>query len=197
MSDQPFEIHIRFEDGRVSKFSSSDLLHTQSLLSHLTPARLYNPKQFILAGANSLSAVQTEFIVSVEFVGEGLPTWEFLYNAQDIEQIDEDTFRADFKPESYGVVVPPALVEIFAEIEMVSGTRYFLRMKLPVDRPSIQPIEMAMFLNNLVSSHGFYFRRLGGGLTVLNPSKIARFTFYPGAAPESVPANAWHLEMVK
>ena len=149
MSDQPFEIHIRFEDGRVSKFSSSDLLHTQSLLSHLTPARLYNPKQFILAGANSLSAVQTEFIVSVEFVGEGLPTWEFLYNAQDIEQIDEDTFRADFKPESYGVVVPPALVEIFAEIEMVSGTRYFLRMKLPVDRPSIQPIEMAMFLNNL------------------------------------------------
>ena len=191
------EVHLHLEDGRISKFRQEDPARIAAILSHLVPARLFIAKQFILAGVDSLSAMQTAFIVSVDFISDALPQWEFLYNAQDIEQISEETFRTDFKPEEYKIVYPPAVVEIFAEIELVSGQRLFIRLKLPLDRPSIQPIEMAMFLQNIVASHGFYFRRLGGGLTIVNPAQIVRFTFYPGPQPESIPANAWQMEMLK
>ncbi len=199
MSDEPIpalQIQVHFEDGRVTKFVQAEPMRASAIISHLVPARLFIAKQLILAGTNSLSAIQTAFVVSVDFISDSLPKWEFLYNARDIEQVEEAVFRSDFKPENYGPVIPPAVIEIFAEIELVSGKRMFVRMKLPIEQPNLQPIEMAMFLQNLIASHGFYFRRLGGGLTVINPAQIVRFTFYPGPAHESVPANAWQAEMV-
>jgi hypothetical protein len=182
------------QDGRVAKFAQNDATAIQKIVEHIQPNRLFAQHHLVLGGDQTMTAIQCSHIVRVDLVADNLPQWPFHHGVLDVKEISDDEFFQRYDPEHYanlfrqGAPAPGTPLVAFAEAELTSGERVF--MELQVQAQERTPMDVGVLLQQIFSAAGLHARRRGGGVAILNPANIVRFTLYPG--PQVLPPNAWH-----
>lgn len=187
------EIHVHSVDGHVSRYVQKDPAAVRAVFEHIQPARVFEQRQFVVAGGHSLAIFPCAAIVRVDLVMEGYPDWEFHHSLSLVQQITEEEFRQRYRPEPAvrePVLPPGAPVIAFAEIELADGERIITEVHTHAE--ARLPIEQSMFFQQILTAPSLYLRRRGGGAILINPASIVRLTLYPG--PPTVPANALAAE---
>ncbi len=187
------EIHVHLEDGRITRFVQNDVALAQSLLAQIQPTKLFGQKVLLLGSADSMSAFQLDKVVRIDLIAHNTPDYPFYNNVLDIQQITLDEFHERFHSETFAALRQIALehpgdpLTVFSEMELVNGERIFMQVCVQVSQRT--PLEQGLFVSQLFGAHGLHGRRRGGGVVILNPASIVRFTLYP--PPPGLPPGTW------
>lgn len=192
------EIRIHLEDGRVAVFHQEDAQKAQRLLDHIQPGKLFAPPILGLGSATKMTAFQSRLVTRVDVIATTLPAWPFYGGVVDLQEITRENFenetRADRSQEpsveeAARLQIP---IQVYSELEMVSGERIFLRVCLKLQQRL--PLEQGLFMQHLFASTGLYARRLGGGMVIVNPANVVRMALYPGSP--TLPPGVWDAEHI-
>ena len=195
----PLEIQLHLEDGRITRFVQHDAAQAQDTLAHVQPTKLFGQKVLLLGDGGSMSAFQLDKVVRVDLITTETPDYPFYNGVLDIQQITPDEFHERFHSETFMALRDIALAHpgdpltVFSEMELVNGERVFMQVCVQVSQRT--PLEQGLFVSQLFGAHGLHGRRRGGGVVILNPASIVRFTLYP--APPSLPPGAWQAARVQ
>lgn len=187
------EIHVHLEDGRVTKFEQNDPLLAQKLLDNLQPTRLFAQKILLFGSTDSLNAFQLTQVVRIDLIASNVPDYPFYNGVLDIQQITPDEFKQRYHPQTFVALrqaaqdSPGEPITVFSEMELVNGERVFMQVCVKLEERL--PLEQGIFVSQLFSAHGLHGRRRDGGILIINPANIVRFTLYP--APPAVPPGTW------
>ena len=185
------EIRIHLVNGKVEKFVQDDPQAIAILLTNIQPAKLFSQPHLVIAGKYSMTLYSCSAITMVELVMDGFPDWTFPLGIEDIRQITEEEFWQRFRPEEDQRFVreqPRKVGEAmvgFMEIELRSGERTFVELHSKVPGK----LDQLHVISQLASAPCLYSRRMGGGVSFVNPANIVRFTFNPG--PPETSTTAW------
>ena len=194
----PLEIHIHLEDGRIVRFIQQDEELARQQLAHLQPTKLFAQPLMMFGSADSLTMFQLSQVARVEFIAEKTPDYPFYHAVLDIQQITPDEFRARYHPQTFATLREKALatpdipITVFSEMELVNGERLFFQVCVKVTERL--PLEQGIFVSQLFNAHGIHARLPGGGIVIVNPANIARFTIYP--SPSTLPPGTWQASRV-
>ena len=194
----PLEIHVHLEDGRIVRFIQQDAELARQQLAHLQPTKLFAQPLMMFGGSDSLTTFQLSQVARVEFIAENTPDYPFYHGVLDIQQITPDEFRARYHPQTFAALrekaqaTPDTPITVFTEMELVNGERLFFQVCVKVTERL--PLEQGIFVSQLFNAHGLHARRQGGGVVIVNPANIARFTLYP--SPPTLPPGTWQASRV-
>jgi hypothetical protein len=78
------------------------------------------------------------------------------------------------------------VISVLARLDLANRESLFLSIEVAV--PTVG--EQRRFLTDLFDFPAFAFRRLDGGIGLINPAQINSCQFFPGATP---PAQSWNV----
>jgi len=199
MNAAPLKIQIHLTDGTIAGFTQHDAAAIEKILSHIQPDKLFAPRLLILGSDASMTAFPTATVVRVDFIADNLPEWPFHHNTANIAEIAEGEFRQrfnlqDYEPVRQTRIIPDGRLTVFAELELLNGDRSFFEIHTIDSTAPRLPLEHMMFLQQLFAASGLHAGRRAGGILVINPANIVRFTLYPG--PVDPPPNCWPASRV-
>jgi hypothetical protein len=194
----PLEIHVHLEDGRVQKFLQQDPQIAQNLLTHLQPTKLFSQKVLLMGGTDSLTAFQMSEVVRIDLIAPQTPDYPFYNGVLDIQQITPDEFQQRYHPQTFAALRqsaqahPGEPITVFSELELVNGERLFMQVCVKMEQRL--PLEQGIFVSQLFAANGLHGRRREGGVVIINPANIVRFTLYP--APPTLPPGTWEASRI-
>jgi hypothetical protein len=184
------EIHVHGVDGQVAAFVQSDAGAIRKLLEQIQPGRLFTQRHLTIAGRQSLTLIPCAAVTRVDLVMEEPPDWNRHFGVADALEVTEEEFRQRTLEGALPEPArerPGALFVIGVEIELTNGEQIFLEVHARA-RPRT-PVDVGMFLQQILAAPSLHARRLGGGALVINPAHILRMALSPG--PPEPPPNAW------
>lgn len=189
----PLEIQVHLEDGRVAKFQQTDPTVIKHTLDSFQPTRVFAQKVLMFGDDQSLSAFQVNTVARIDLVAPYVPDYPFYNGVLDIQMITPDEFKERYTPKTFVALQqhaqenPGEPITVFSEFELVNGQRLFQQVCVRVEERL--PLEQGMFVSQLFHAHGLHGRCREGGVVVVNPTNILRFTLYP--PPPTLPPGAW------
>jgi len=195
----PLEIQVHLEDGSVAKFQQSDPETIKQLLDNFQPTRVFSQRVLMFGDGSSLSAFQVDKVVRFDLIAPYVPDYPFYNGVLDIQMITPDQFEERYKPQTFVALrqraqeTPGEPITVFSELELVNGQRLFQQVCVRVEERL--PLEQGIFVSQLFNAHGLHGRCQGGGVVVVNPANILRFTLYP--APPAFPPGAWAATRIR
>ena len=193
IDDTPLEIQVHLEDGRVAKFQQTDPVMIKYTLDNFQPTRVFSQKVLMFGDSDSLSAFQVNFVARIDLIAPYVPDYPFYNGVLDIQMISPEQFKERYTPQTFADLrekaqaTPGEPITVFSEFELVNGQRLFQQVCVRVEERL--PLEQGIFVSQLFNAHGLHGRCPGGGVVVVNPSNIVRFTLYP--PPPTLPPGAW------
>ena len=186
------EIRIHTQSGLVETFFQDNPALVASILKGIQSTKVFATNIITIAGDYSLTSFVASRVNRVDLIDADPPLWKYPDDVLDVVELSEDEFR------ERSHLNDPARLErrrspkqtgefaaVFAEVDMVGGTRIFLAAKLKVGLPA----ERLQRLRSLFSAAAVHFRMRQGGTAILNLKNLVRFTLNPG--PDVTPIDAW------
>jgi hypothetical protein len=186
------EIRMHTCDGSVETFYQEFPALIARILKGIQSTKVFTGDSITIAGEYSLTTFVASRISRVDLIGEALPLWKYPTDILDVVELSEEEFRErshlDDPARRERRRTPKPTGEsalVFAEMEMVGGTRIFLAAKIQVGLPA----ERLQRFRTLLSAAAVHFRLPQGGTAILNLKNLVRFTLNPG--PDVTPIDAW------
>jgi hypothetical protein len=185
------EIHIYLVDGSKYEFFTDERPEIERIFSMVQPNRIFGQKQIMLAGTYFMGGFATDEITRVDLICDTPPVWPQLGGVKEVVEVDEEMMRRKAIPRisdprrSDIHTKPGEMVDTFAEFGLADGSSVAVRMSLEVHGA----IDQRSRAYNMFTGAGFHVNRRGGGLILINPRHVVRWTMYPG--PAQTPATAW------
>lgn len=198
IGSSPLEIQVHLVDGSVAKFEQTDPVAIKHTLDTFQPTRIFSQKVLMIGDGDSLSAFQTSSVVRIDLIAPYVPDYPFYNGVLDIQMISPDQFKERYVPQSFAelhakaVANPGEPITVFSEFELVNGQRLFQQVCVRVEERL--PLEQGIFVSQLFTVHGLHGRCPEGGVLVVNPTHIVRFSLYP--APPALPPGTWAAKRV-
>jgi len=186
------EIRIHTQSGLVETFFQDNPALVASILKGIRSTKVFASDIITIAGEFSLTSFAASRVNRVDLVVEDFAAWKYPDDILDVVELSEDEFR------DRSHLNDPARLErrrspkqtgefavVFAEVDMMGGTRIFLAAIIKVGLPA----ERLQRLRSLFSAAAVHFRMRQGGTAILNLKNLVRFTLNPG--PDVTPIDAW------
>jgi hypothetical protein len=186
------EIRIHTQSGLVETFFQDNPALVASILKAIQSTKVFATNIITIAGDYSLTSFVASRVNRVDLIDADPPLWKYPDDVLDVVELSEDEFR------ERSHLNDPARLErrrspkqtgefavVFAEVDIMGGTRIFLAAKLKVGLPA----ERLQRLRSLFSAAAVHFRMRQGGTAILNLKNLVRFTLNPG--PDVTPIDAW------
>jgi len=190
----PVEIHISLTNGTVHRFAQPDHLAFAKYLVHLQPAKVFTTTQILLAGTNSMHGFHVSGVERIDLLVDSLPDyWTAPPHLVQTEELTRSEFESivGTTPKgslSHSKAAEGDIVASYAEIELASGNRAYIRLHIRVRNA----IEQKNTIQHILSQSAMWFRRAERGFVLLNVANIVRYGLYPG--PAVAPATAWPMD---
>ena len=187
------EILIYLTDGGVTRLNQPDPTLAEEILRRIQPNHLFGQSHLTVLAGGALHSFPTTAVTRVDFLTPSLPDWPFPGNVVDVRSISAAEFAQKFPPRGLPPVQGPFTV--FNEFVLVHSAPQFVELLIqpPPSEGMPNPLDMSLFLQHLLSAPVFLFR-VPGGLALLNPAHLLRFSLYP--APPSSMAGSWIAELL-
>jgi hypothetical protein len=185
------QIRIQSVDGSIATFAQTDPDVINRTLVELKPAQILSQTKITIGGNHSVTTFIPSLITRIDLITDRLSVWDFPFAIGALQELTEMEFHEYLAERQQRVQPRPSGdFPIFLEIEMVNGQRSFLWMEVIAEFPS-DPLSK---IYSLLNERSLIFERRTGGIGVLNPANIVRFTVHPD--PTKGPAEAWHPQQV-
>ncbi len=185
------EIRIHLVNGRVAEFVQTNPAAVRQILEGMQPAKVFSQSHLIIAGKYSLTAYSSRTITAVELIMDGYPDWPTPPPVEELRLTSEEEFWKHFEAEKDQKFIREQERKVgkpitgYLELELVSGERFFVEIQSRV----LPKLDQRHIISQMFSAPVLWARRPEGGVTLVNPDNIVRFTFNPG--PPHAPKNAW------
>src|SRR3974377_2055051 len=186
------EVRIHTQSGSVESFFKDTPALIAAILKAIQSTKVFATNIITIAGDYSLTTFVASNVNRVDLVTGDFASWKYPGGILDVVELSEDEFR------ERSHLNDPARLErrrspkqtgefavVFAEVDMMGGTRIFLAAKLKVGLPA----ERLQRLRSLFSAAAVHFRMRQDGTAILNLKNLVRFTLNPG--PDVTPIDAW------
>ncbi len=190
----PVEIHFGMTNGTVHRFVQPDHFAFAKFLVLLQPAKVFTTTQIVMAGSNSMHGFHVSGIERLDLLVDSLPDyWTAPPHLVQTEELTRTEFENIVGTSPHGDLkisnaAEGDIVPSYAEIELASGNRAYVRLHIRVRNA----IEQKNTIQHLLSQSAMWFRRADRGFVLLNVANIVRYGLYPG--PAVAPATAWPME---
>jgi len=184
---ESLQIHIHKVDGSVLTFTQSEASQVNRVLKELHPARIFNQEKITIAGNHFETTFIPSLITRVDLISDQLSVWDFPFVIGALLELTETGFQ-EFLHERQQRVQPRLSGDLptSLEVEMANCQRAFLWMEVIAGFPASQLLRAY----SSFKERSLVFGRRTGGIGVLNPANIVRFTVHPDPLKE--PAEVWH-----
>lgn len=184
---QGLQIHVHKVDGSVATFTQSQARLVNRVLNEFQPSRIFNQDKITLVGDHSVTTFIPALITRVDLITDRLSVWDFPFVIGALQELTEAEFR-DFLCGRQRRLQSqtPGDFQMSLEIEMTNRQRVFLWMEVIAGYPTDQLLKAY----SLLKERSLVFELLAGGVGVLNPANIVRFTIHPDPLEE--PVEVWH-----
>jgi len=182
------EIHVYLENGNVIKFVQNDPVIALKILEAIHPNRLFSAPQLLIGSDHALTAFQPRLVVRVDLITDLNPNWPLSAGALNTREIAQEEFETRCHPNRDVQRLPSREIVVFGEWEMVNGERIFLQTHITGLEKKKLPMDVGIFIQQMMTSGGLLARGREAGYIVLNPACMLRFTSYVGL--REMPANA-------
>jgi hypothetical protein len=183
---QSLQINIHKVDGSVATIAQSGAGLVNRILNELQPARIFNQERITIAGSHATTTFISALATRVDLINDQLSVWDFPFVIGALLELTEAEFHG-FLDERQRRMQPrlPGDFPTSLEIEMVNGQRAFLWMEVIAGFPTSQLFRAYSSLKE----RSLVFGLRTGGIGVLNPANIVRFTIHQD--PLDGPAEVW------
>lgn len=192
MAQPLLEVHFQLSDGNTIRFAQSDPASVQNILAHVQHGKIFTQPSLVLAGTNSVTAIQCAAITRLDLVlqDQDIPQWLLDLEPNGIQkrEISLEQFLERVQSDESPQPGQDQSITLLEDIRLVGGTRCTMEVHLPVRSSHMM---QRQHLLNVFSLPSLSCRRLGGGISILNPAQIMAHTYHPGLEP---PAGAWPAE---
>ncbi|MCL5104258.1 MAG: hypothetical protein M1133_09100 [Armatimonadetes bacterium] len=182
------EIRVYLQDGHVTRFVQNDPVVARSILGSIQPNRLFTAPQLLIGSDHALTAFQPHLVVRVDFITDLDPSWPLSSGALNTREINQEEFETRCHPDRDVQRLPNQEIVVFGVWEMVTGERVFLQTHMTGLEKKKLPMDVGIFIQQIMTSGGLLARGRDAGYIVLNPACMLRFTSYVGL--REMPANA-------
>lgn len=186
------EIHFHLADGKVARFRQDDAAEIQRLLALIHPSKVFTQGHITVAGSYSLNAFHCNALTRIDLVMDTDPGWGFLRGVTDVVEVTEAEVRERRVARGERTVTPGETILAHAEIELSSGQAVFLEVHVQPQQQTA--LDVAMMVQQLFGLPSLYGWRRGGGVFLVNPVHVVRFSLFPG--PPHTPPGAWPAHYV-
>lgn len=160
----------------------------RSILGSIQPNRLFTAPQLLIGSDHALTAFQPHLVVRVDFITDLDPSWPLSSGALNTREINQEEFETRCHPDRDVQRLPNQEIVVFGVWEMVTGERVFLQTHMTGLEKKKLPMDVGIFIQQIMTSGGLLARGRDAGYIVLNPACMLRFTSYVGL--REMPANA-------
>ena len=194
--DNKLEVTVYLIDGSHYQFFSEDEAEIDRIYRSIQPNRVFGEKQYIMAGTYYMSGFAAPAVTRIDFVSHTPPSWPHLGGVKEITEISEEALdrraiprqsdprRSEVQPK------PGETMETFADFGLADGSRLCVKMTMEVHGA----IDQRSRAYHMFTGPGFHVARRGGGVILVNPRHIIRWSMYPG--PAQTPTMAWRLHRI-
>jgi len=171
-----FQIHLI--NGHSSIVTLTNPIDVSTALNHFSePERLFAHQDLIIGHDHATSVFRREHITWIDVVGDTLPNWPLPLGATSIDEVDEDHYRQRFGQNGSAIPAGLGSVRSAIEIEFLNGKRmYWQIQRQPVEMVGVDVVSLE---HNMFKAGGLHARR-PGGIVIINPANVTRYTFVPG-----------------
>ena len=174
-SSQSLQINIHKVDGSVATFTQSEANLVNRILKELHPARMFNQEKIAIACKHSVARFPSALITRVDLITDQLSVWDFPFLIGALQELTETEFQEFlFEQQRRRLSRPSGDFPLFLDVEMVDGQRLFLWMEVIAGFPAEQLSRDCSRLKE----RSLIFGLRTGGIGVLNPANLARFTVH-------------------
>lgn len=190
-TNSPLKIHVHLTDGRLHTYVHGDPDKARQFLDGLHPRKVFAEPQILIAGEYTVTGYRCSAITRIDLVLDGMPDWSFPNEVAEIREMSEQAFLQKYQPGDEDASKrrqrswkPGEPVEAFAEFELAGGKKVFMEYLSVREQALEQRAHLQHFIEGPITG-----RRLGGGVLLLNPANVLRWTIFPG--PPEAPRTAW------
>ncbi|BCM92661.1 hypothetical protein IAD21_04543 [Abditibacteriota bacterium] len=190
MSQPLLEVHFHLADGSTTSFAQSDAGAVRGILANVQHGRIFAQPTLVIAGTSSVTALPGNLITRLDLVlsEADIPNWLLQLEPNGIIKTEISLEQFQLSQESHA---DPASTTLWEDIRLAGGSRCLMEVHRPVQSSlTVQ----RQHLQNVFSLPSLSCRRLGGGVSLLNPAQIVSHTYYPKMEP---PASAWVAESIQ
>ena len=187
-TSQSLQINIHKVDGSVATFTQSETDLVNRILKELQPARIFNQEKITIAGNHATTTLISALVTRVDLINDRLSVWDFPFVIGALLELTDTEFH-EFLNERQRRVEPRLSGDFptSLEIELVNSQRAFLWMEVIAGFPPSQLFRAYSALKE----RSLVFGLPTGGIGVLNPANIVRFTVHQD--PLNGPAEVWEF----
>jgi hypothetical protein len=185
--------HVLLASGELVYGSIEAPLEREKTARQISQGSLFREKSLILAAPQHVHIIRTEAIVRVDIYSDELLMNSNPHEAAIWKEVTENYYLTEasnrqISGQSRDVLIGKsgAVISVLARLDLANCEAVFLTIDVSVPTQG----EQRRFLNDFFEFSSFAFRRLDGGISLVNPSQINSSQFYPGAQP---PAQAWNV----
>ncbi len=183
---QSLQIRIYGIDGTVATLTQTDPDVINRTLGEFNPARILTQTKITIAGNHSVTTFIPPLITRIDLITDRLSVWDFPFVIGALVELTETEFHK-FLHDLQRRVQNRASDDfsVFLDIQMVNGQRLFLWMEIVAGLPA----DRLLRIYSLLKERSLVFGLRAGGVGILNPANLVRFSVHPDPLP--VLAKAW------
>lgn len=169
----PLEMRIHLTNGSTARFVQPDHECAECLLADLQPQRLFRKPQIVLESDGSLTTIPSTAVEHIALLNVTMPAeWALNPEIEDVVEFSPDSLTAE--SEASDRVMP----DLFIEFEMRSGQISYLRVSTGDPQEIRLPLDAGLAFSHLLERPVVLGRRAEGGIFLLNPANVVRFTVH-------------------
>ncbi|MGO8670520.1 MAG: PA domain-containing protein [Capsulimonadaceae bacterium] len=193
---------VHLINGRMTVLSQFDINTIDHTLARFgEPERVFAHQDLIIGHDRKTTMFRRQHITHIDVIGACVPDWPFPLDAASIIEITEEQFHVRFEaPTGFDPLhgdrwsSKPGHVYTVVEIEFLNGKRMYWQIERSPQHlmgADVVPLEHNMFV-----AGGLHAKRAGGGgVVIINPTNVSRYTFHPGMTDLPITAiSAAHAE---
>ena len=187
------QVHIHTIDGSTRAFIHDYPDVVNRTLTELHPTHLFTHDRLTISEDGAEVALISPLITRIDLMTERLSVWDFPFVLGALMEVAEGEFmdglhglEGSERPGS------PSEMPVFLDIEMVSGHRLFLWMRIVAGFPTARLARVY----SLLKERRLIFGLRTGGIGVLNLSNMVRFSVHP-EPPKVAASDPVHPDMAQ
>jgi hypothetical protein len=181
------QIRIHGIDGSIQTFFQIDPDLVNRTLNELNPARIFTEDRIVITDKHSVATFFPPLITRLDLITDRLSVWDFPFVIGALEELTEEEFmeccrRLQRREQARS----GGDSRVFLDIEMVSGQRAFLWMKIIAGLPA----ERLLRIYSLFKERRLIFGLCTGGIGVLNLANMVHFEVHPEPPEATIVAGS-------
>jgi hypothetical protein len=173
---QSLQIRIHGIDGTVATFTQTDPDVVNRTLGELNPAQILTQTKITIAGNHSVTTFIPPLIARIDLITDRLSVWDFPFAIGALVELTETEFHKFLHDLQRRVQIRASDdFPVFLDLQMVNGQRLFLWMEIIAGLPA----DRLLRIYSLLKERSLVFGLRTGGIGILNPANLVRFSVHP------------------